>query len=172
MIEDRRMSSHSSNRVRRIAIYSYLSIALTGIGVCGFQLRQLLNTNAPLLTDTPQLLVPVAVVQNAKKPSQLTILSRPWSTPFVQARQRDKAKGLMKAGQYDAALEAAKDFYNVAQLSRTSDAIKLLRAVLSRARGKAIAEVFRREQGIHASTKTRIDATLVPEPVLATIRGP
>lgn len=166
------MNSHPSKRVRRIAIYSYLGIALTGIGLCVFQLRQLLGTNVPFLTGTSRLSVPIAIIRPAKKPVQLTISSRPWSTPFVQARQRDRAKGLMTVGQYDAALEAAKAFYNVAQLSRTSDGIKLMGAVLGRARGRAIAEVFRREQGIHVGTKIRIDAALVPEPVLATIRVP
>src|ERR1700683_1464778 len=129
-------------RLGRTAIYSYILIVVTGLGICGYQLRTM------LISDPPLPVAPIAIIQKVRNASPLTISSRPWSTPFVQARQRDKAKSLMAAGEYESALEAAKSFYNVAELSKTSDAIKLVSAVLGRARGKATADVFRREQGV------------------------
>src|SRR5690606_9813126 len=57
--------------------------------------------------------------------------------------QRARAAALFNTGQYDAALSAAKGYYNVCRLSETADAIELIGAYLVNARPNDVGGVRR-----------------------------
>jgi tetratricopeptide (TPR) repeat protein len=152
-------------RKRPISVEILISgfVATLGIGICGYEVRELFFAG-----NGPRANKPVGADQRFKQIEPLTIFTRPWSTPFVQARQRDKAKELFAAGAYQQALEAAVSFYNVCELSKTTEATKLIAAILSRTRGKRVAEEFDREQGL-ASDATASEPGVNGTPIFRTI---
>jgi hypothetical protein len=140
-------------------------VVISGVGLCGYEFQQLLFTHesrGPITT--------IAINQKPVKDTLLEIFSRPWSITFVQARQRDKSKQLMATGRYESALEAAKSYYNVAEVSKTADAVKLIAAILGRERGKPTANEFRREQGIVSGTRNGTESVFPSQPILSTLK--
>ena len=68
------------------------------------------------------------------------------------AVQCAKVRDLIAQGHYETALAEAKSYYDVAELVKTKAAIKVMTTALVKARGRAIANQFRREQSPDALT--------------------
>lgn len=146
-----------------VAILASALVGISGIGIFGYELRELFfagnhsrATEAVNAQNTPNEIEP------------LTIFTRPWSTPFVQARRRDNAKELLAAGAYQPALDAAVSFYNVCELSKTAEASKLIAEILGKACGKAVAGEFEREQGLISGAAGRDEPPAIGAPVFRT----
>ncbi len=154
-----------ARRLLSLASLMYGIAAVSGICLCGYELQQLMFAHL-----SPEPVTRIAINKQPGKDKPLTILSRPWLTPFVQAKQRDKSKQLMAAGRYESALEAAKSYYYVAELSKTADAVKLIATILGRERGKATANEFRREQGILTNATNRTETVFLSRFILSTLK--
>jgi tetratricopeptide (TPR) repeat protein len=97
-------------------------------------------------------------------------LTKPWSVSFIENRERDNAKLLLQQGQFESALSAAKAYYNIAELSKTQDAIKLMNTILTKARGRTVAAQWRREQNPVSNAGPNRAASVSRDPIYQTIK--
>jgi tetratricopeptide (TPR) repeat protein len=119
--------------------------AVAGICVAGYEVHQLFLAD-PTTINREVSFTSLSKPHEIKKADPTPISRKPSSVSVVEYRTRDAAKHLLAKHQYEAALSAAKAFYNVAELSKTRDAVSLLASALAKARGTAIANQFRQEQ--------------------------
>jgi tetratricopeptide (TPR) repeat protein len=171
------MVGNSSRRFASRVTFSVITILLIGgICLCGYQLCQFFCDGAasPLMASPRLQRATGNGGANDAMPSgssmSLSLTSEPWKLSVVDSTQRACIKNLMARGQYERALSEAKSYYSVIELAKTKEAVKLMTAVLSKARGHAIAERFRREQTLDSFTSSDTGARREHDDVLQTIK--
>jgi len=92
------------------------------------------------------------------------------SLAYIEPQQQSMVKQLLREGNYEKALVAAKSYYNVVGLSKTEDAVKLMAEVLTKARGKTIGTAFCKVQLNDTMPIAEIIAPVIGNRVLQSIR--
>lgn len=92
------------------------------------------------------------------------ILQAPSDSKQVAMLQKARVQALLASGKYDAALAAAKAYYNVCGMAETEGAIDLLSMTLINARpnDKGIARKFKAQQIAAATTQPSADPSITP----------
>jgi tetratricopeptide (TPR) repeat protein len=152
--------------ISRALPFAMIVLALAGVGLCIYEAEHPLRPNVPSV----QTAMRIAKNQTPKQTEESKILSKASSVSYVGSRQRDLVKSLLAQRQYDTALAAAKQYYEVAELAKTRDAVKVLTAALGRARGKATAEEFERQQLANLKSTSLNDEGMVADAVLWPIK--
>lgn len=136
---------------------------IAGLCLCGYQLQQLLSDGRVSAAIASSSLLGRSI--NGIGPT-----SKPSAVSSIEAQQRSAVKQLMADGKYEMALAAAKSYYNVVELRKSEEAVRVLAAVLVRARGPKVAETFREEQMLESPPFPTTGATSEGESILQTIR--
>jgi tetratricopeptide (TPR) repeat protein len=158
---------------------NYLGVAAFVLGVllmlgvirlCGHQLNMLsfsgptiANVSIGGLSNIDGVAGEVPGSISKKQPSKFSSMGR------IESQLRSTVNQLLAQGDYEAALADAKAYYNVIELKKTQEAVRLVTTVLAKARGEKIAEAFRDSQLVAQAPNPETDDT-GGESVLKTVR--
>jgi hypothetical protein len=136
---------------------------LLGVGVLRYEIPEMFADDVER-KGLPSVTTPLNVEIASSE-----IVTKSWSMTLVENRERDAAKRFLSLGEYDAALSAAKAYYDVVELSKTQDAVKLLTTVLRHSRGDQVASQFKKEQEPSKASELRTSTDAGQCSVLQTI---
>jgi tetratricopeptide (TPR) repeat protein len=136
-----------------------VSLLLGVICLCGHQLHTL-SVSGPASANASSRGLSTSDDQSTELPKSTSkkLASKYADLDRIESQLQSKVNQLMAEGDYEAALANAKSYYNVVELNNTESAIRLVTAVLAKARNPKIADAFSNAQLIDIGALETDDA--------------